>query len=388
MALSQIQQFNEIVSRSQNVLVCFGKHYTADEVASALAIGAWLKKLKKRFSLVADDFHPGPELKFLSGLAEIESKLTNLRQFVISLDLADKQVSEFSYDVKEELVNGVPQRKLEVYVLPDGGSFNQDNVALNTTAYRFDLIICLGVPDLESLGKIYTNQTDFFFKTPVIDIDHQPANENYGQLNLVDLTAVAVAEVIYNLISQIDANLIDEEMATALFAGVLAKSAGFKAGQITPQSLQLAAKLMQLGADREKIVTNFYRTKTLPMLKLWGRVLARLQFDRELKLVWSALPASDFIKAGSDESGLRGVMDELVLNSPQAELALLLWEKTTGNIGGRLFVKNNHDAKHLLNNLTVTGNRQMVEFEIAEKSLGEVEAEVVGEIRKKLEIRN
>ncbi len=377
MALNVIQQFQELISKSNNILICFKKDFTYDAVAGALALGNFLNKQEKRFNIVCSNFKVPPELSFLPGINEIKDRLVNLRQFIISLDLEDKKIDEFSYDVKDN--------ELKIYILPEEGDFDRSDVKVSSSAYRFDLIIILDTPDLESLGKIYFDQSDFFFATPIINIDHNVNNENYGQINLINLTAASLSEILYHLISETDDNLIDKEIATLLLTGMISKSQGFRTSLVTPQTLHIASLLISKGADKEKIIANLFRTKTLATLKLWGRVLARLQHDPHLKLVWSVLPHSDFVKAGASEENIRGVVEELIANSPQAEIVLLLYEKPDSDIGGQLYTTLNYDSRYLLNNFDIEGTKNFVSFVLKNKTLQEAEAEVVNEIRNKLE---
>jgi len=374
MALDIKQQFQELISKSNNILITFRKDHTGDAIASTLALAKFLKTQDKRYSIVCSNFQAPKEFNFLENINEIENKLTNLRQFVINLDLKGKKVDEFSYDVKDD--------KLQIYVMPEQGDFSEQDINFNNSDYKFDLIIILDTPDLESLGKIYFDQPEFFFNTVIINIDHNLNNENYGQINLVQPTMTSISEILYSLI---DEKLVDEQMTTSLLTGMISKTKSFKTANVTPQTLHIASVLINAGADREKIIQNLYHTKTLDTLKLWGRVLARLQSDNALKLVWSVLPHTDFVKAGADEKNISGVVEELITNSPQAEIVCLIYEKSDGSVGGQLYTTPNYDSKYLLNNLEVKGTKNFVSFDLQGKSLQEVEVEVIREIKNKLE---
>lgn len=388
MALNQLQQFQELIKQAQRVLICFAAHshtagggvFGADAVAGALALGKFLTKQNKKYEIVCNEFQTPKELDFLADISQIKPKLNNLRQFVINLDLKDKQINEFSYDVKQDEDGS----HLEIYVLPEAGIFVPEDVSFNNSDYRFDLIITLDAPDLEALGEIYAAQPEFFFNTPVINIDHNLNNENYGQMNLVSLTKTSVCEIIFSLIKKIDETAFDNQLATALLTGIISKTQSFKAARMSPETLQSASELMTLGADRERIVQNLYRTKTLSVLRLWGRVLARLHYEANLKLVWSSLPQADFVKCGASQDDIRGVVEELIANSPQAEIVLVIYEQTTGGVGGQLHTTVNYDAKYLLNSYSVAGTKNLVTFNLPDKDLKTAENEIIAEIRQKL----
>ena len=58
---------------------------------------------------------------------------------------------------------------------------------------------------LESInnGETYHNNTGFFNKTPIINIDHKSENEQFGNINLIDITASTTAEIIFSLFKKI-----------------------------------------------------------------------------------------------------------------------------------------------------------------------------------------
>lgn len=380
MAFNQEQQFKELILGSENILITCKKDYSGDGLATALALAKFLLVLKKKCTLVVDDFKIKPELAFLPGLEIVLNELKNLRQFLIEVDLHNKKIGEFSYDVVDN--------KMYIYLLPEVGQLNPTDVKAKETNYRFDLIITLDTPDLLSLVNIFEQDSEFFFKTTIINIDHNLANENYGQLNLLNANQSSVAEIVFQLLKKWDPNLINSDIATLLLAGLIHKTQSFRQTNLAPETLLTTSELINLGADKEKIITNFYQTKKLNTMKLWGRVLARLQLDKNLKLVWAVVPNSDFIKTGTTEAELTGLAEEMVLNSPQVQMFLLIYETTVGNVKGNLYVikgdKKVNDARWLLNNWEVSGTREKVSFEIKNKTLTEVEMELVGEIRQKM----
>ncbi|MDP2766655.1 MAG: hypothetical protein Q8O41_04270, partial [Candidatus Methanoperedens sp.] len=64
--------------------------------------------------------------------------------------------------------------------------FTEDDISSRSSGFKYDLIIALDTADLESLGQIYDNDTEFFYKTPIINIDHHSENEEFGQINFIE----------------------------------------------------------------------------------------------------------------------------------------------------------------------------------------------------------
>lgn len=168
---------------------------------------------------------------------------------------------------------------------------------------------------------------EFFFAVPIISVDHQAKHTRFGQVNLVDVTAASNAEIAFELIRALGFNVLDDQVATSLLTGIIAKTKSFQAPSVTPRSLAVASHLISAGAKREEIIDHLYQSKSIASLKLWGRALARLQSDSDDRLVWSLLSEQDFVKSGASPEDLPGAIDELITNVPSAEMIILLYSR-------------------------------------------------------------
>lgn len=376
MALKESQQIFETIKRSSRPLICIPSGGGADAYATALGLSKVLKKMDKKPTIVAADGAAPKNLHFIDGHAEIQPRLENLRQFVIELDATNTKVNELSYEMKDD--------KLFVYLSPKKGFWDQKDVRTSSSGYKFDLIICIGSPDYESCAHLYSENPDFFFRTPVINIDHTSENEHYGQINIVDMTASACGEVCHDLIEAIEPGLIDDEVATAFLTGMIAKTKSFKSRNVTPKTLQTASKLIAAGARREDIVRNLYKTRTIQTLRLWGRTLARLKVDADTKIVWSLLSQQDFLHAGAEEQDLPDVIDELIASSPSAKTVVLIYEMRDRNICAIVRVERPLDAITLCRGYNAAGTREEVRLCIINKTIVQVEKELIESIKKQI----
>lgn len=376
MALRESQQVFEAIKRSTRPLICIPTGAQVDQYSSAIGLAKILKKLEKSTVIVAADGQPSKQLSFLSKTEEIKDHLEQLRQFVIELDATKTKVDQLSYELKDE--------KLSIYLSPKKGFWDPKDVRATASGYKFDLIICIGSPDFESCAHLYTDNPDFFYRTPIINIDHTPENEHYGQLNIVDLTASSCGEVCYDLIEAIEPGFIDEDIATAFLTGMIAKTKSFKTKTVTPKTLQIASKLIAKGAKREQIVQSLYRTRSIATLRLWGRALARLKVDEEAKMVWALLSQQDFLHAGAEEKNLPDVIEELIATSPDAKIIVILYEDGNKNVCGIIHVDRPLDAIALCAKFHAAGVREEVRLYFVKKGLVEVERELIEHLKMKL----
>jgi len=383
--LTQEQQIFEQINKASNILITFKKTWNGDSVASALAFYLFLKKMGKNVEVVAEKFSLDKLYSFLPGYTEIKNELNNLRKFIISLDITNTKVSQIKYKQEENQLNFI--------ISPEDGFFSSSDITSSASGFKYDLIIAVDTPDLESLGRVYDNDTEFFYQTPIINIDHNSTNEGFGQINFIELTAVATSEIIFSLFESFGRDLIDENIATCLLAGMIAETKSFKTNNVTPRALLTASQLMSLGARREEIVNYLYRSKSINVLKLWGRVLARLSSSLDNKLVWSTLSATDFAKTNSTENDLTDVIDELIVSIPQAKVIAVIYEnksageELTNGLAGKtnllLYAIKNIDSLGLIKEYNPTGTKSLARA-VINLSIAEAENTIINAIQDKL----
>jgi len=375
MALNTNQQIFELIKNSQKILITFKRNFSGDAVSSALAIFLLLKKMDKQADIVCHDFAIGQNYAFLPEINKTKSNLSGLKKFIISLDMAENKIKDFSYDIKEN--------KLNIYLTPEK-ILDEKNIAFKSGQYKYDLIITLDTDNLESLGDIYDQHTDFFYSTPIINIDHNPENEQYGQINLIELTKTSSAEIIFDLIEHYDINLLDQQIATCLLTGMIAKTRSFRSPNVTPRTLNIASQLIINGADRDLIIQNLYRTKSINTLKLWGKVLARLKSDPDYKMAWSYLTQKDFIELNMQNPNLSEVIEELITSAPEAEIVILFYENEKKTISSLVYTSKSYDSLYLAKSFNPQGTKTFATFELNKTDLLEASKEVIESIKANL----
>ncbi|PIS42165.1 MAG: hypothetical protein COT24_05100 [Candidatus Kerfeldbacteria bacterium CG08_land_8_20_14_0_20_40_16] len=374
MVYSSKQQIYENVKRSNSILICLPKDPTIDAIAAGLALFSVLEKLEKKIKVVCNEFSLPPQHQFLPKSGEILKDLTSLRKFIISLDVTQTKVEELSYDIKDE--------KLDIFITPKNGVFRERDVSFSSTNYEYDLIFVIDSPDLTSLGRLYDDNTEFFYHTPIVNIDHNPGNEHFGQINLLDLTATSSSEIVFELIKDWKEDILDEYIATSLLTGIISKTKSFQTTSVTPKSLAIASHLISSGARREEIVQHLYQTKSVETLKLWGRALARLKLDKENRIVWSLLNKEDFEKVGTlDEEDIFSVIDELIVNAPEADIIMIVYQIEKNIIRAVINTPPNIDAIEMLKEFKPVGSKDFTKIVIAGEDIFLAEKKVLETIK-------
>ncbi|OGE82465.1 MAG: hypothetical protein A3B10_00110 [Candidatus Doudnabacteria bacterium RIFCSPLOWO2_01_FULL_44_21] len=309
-------QITSKISQAATVLIIVAGD-SGDSLAAGLALQGFLKKLEKETAVLS--FTPKlNKLDFLQGFREAREELDVTKSFVIDVSTKQTQIEELSY--KKEV------DKLSIFIKPKKGQFEKNDISFRSSNFPFDLLIMIGVDSLDRLGQLYNENTELFFETPILNIDFKATNENFGQYNLVNLTATSNSEIVFDLINHIEATFIDEAIATQLLTGIISETESFQHVRTTPQTFLKASQLVSLGANQQEIISRLYKTKSLGLLKLWGRVLARLQQAPEISLVYSSINQTDLERSQASEEDVQTIIKEMSMQLGFAKLFLFFKE--------------------------------------------------------------
>lgn len=382
MTLSNLEQLKQALAQSQHILLTFSPSQTDEALPLSLAWKKWLEKSGKQVDLVVDNLTTPGKLRFLSPKEEVRPAITNLQKFIIKVDLERVKLDTLSYDIKDKM--------LYIYLTPKEGIVTKRELRTAQSTFRYDLIIVLNTPDLESLEGVYQNNTDLFYRVPVVNIDNHSGNEHFGQINFVDITTTSATEISLKIFEALQPELIDGKISTDLLTALILKTRNFKAPNLSPQTLELASELINYKADRELVMRHLYRSRSISALKLWGQALSHLQSQPDLGLVWTTLTREDFSRSGASEDELKDVVDELIVNAPEAKVVVLLFENGPTNGGqteihGLISVDRNYDAEMLVRKYQPTGNKKQASFLIGQNNLQKAEEEILAHLKTQLQ---
>lgn len=377
MELTPKQQTVELIRAAERILIVTHTGLDGDAIGSTIALAAALTKLGKDVSAAAPDAPP-PVFGFLAGIDQISTELAGTKDFMISLDTSRVAVEKLGYK------NVSDEKKLHIIITPQRGTFRPEDVSFGAGSLKYDLVIVLDSPEIERLGRFFDSQAQFFYETPLVNIDHHAGNDFFGKVNWVDLTATSTAEILVALLESLgrDKSLLDADIATALLTGITTDTESFQNATTTPKSLTVAAQLVAAGARQQEIVQHIYRTKTLSTLRLWGKALTKLQEEKTHRFLWSKISADDIKNSQADESELSGVADELLRSAPNIDFVLLLSERKGGFIHASLrSVGRGVDVSEIAKLFSGGGQPMAAAFRIPNANLDEAEREVIDQLR-------
>lgn len=84
----------------------------------------------------------------------------------------------------------------------------------------------------------------------VLKIDHHPAVDQYGEINLVNTNASSTSEIIYDMILHFnDESIINAEVARVLYLGIVGDTGRFLFNNTTQHTMEIAGRLIGFPFD-------------------------------------------------------------------------------------------------------------------------------------------
>ncbi|MDD2521194.1 MAG: bifunctional oligoribonuclease/PAP phosphatase NrnA [Anaerolineaceae bacterium] len=130
---------------------------------------------------------------------------------------------------------------------------------------KFGNVIILDTATFERIGKV----KELIKKDAcIINIDHHPANTNFGTVNLVDEQAASAAQIVFSLLEKNNFPM-DKKISNALLSGLLSDTGGLRFANTDKRALRDSLNMMKYGSD---------------IAELNDRIFMRLSYDETVKV--------------------------------------------------------------------------------------------------------
>lgn len=194
---------------------------------------------------------------------------------------------------------------------------------------KAELIFCMDFSVLNrvnELGELIRHSKAF-----IVNIDHHQDPEDFAHHRLWSTQAAATCELVYELIVSLgDKELIDKDIASCLYAGILTDTGGFRHPNTTKNVHLVVAELLEAGANATEIANLIYDSNSLNRLKFIGFAITRRLVVREdLHTAYFAISKKDLKKYQSQTGDTEGLVN-YALSLDGVKLAALFSEREDG----------------------------------------------------------
>lgn len=170
------------------------------------------------------------------------------------------------------LKENYPDIAADVYLEQPGAQFSflscfEEIKTVYETGKVYDLLITLDVSDKNRIGVA---EEAYETAKKRVCIDHHISNRGLGDINEIRPDASSTCEVLYTLLEE---EKVSKAVAEAIYTGMVHDTGVFQYSCTSPETMRIAAKLMEKGIPFTKIVEESFYEKTYVQNQILGRCL-------------------------------------------------------------------------------------------------------------------
>lgn len=266
----------------------------------------------------------------------------------------------------------------EPFVVPDHYSFMSQEAVVPAKEFPSDLDVVV-VCDCASLDRLGSLAPAAESAVTLIVVDHHATNSGFGDIQVIDPQASSTAELIYRLLLK-TGWAVDRDVATCLWTGVVTDTGRFQYSNTTPESMRVAAELLERGVRSDLAGQELYEKAPFGYFAVVSAVLGRATLDEALKLVATTLHGTDLEEAGIRYEDTDGLID-LVRLASESDVALLIKELEPNDLMASLRSRGDIDVAAIARAFGGGGHHNAAGFSF-EGSPGEALEKVKAELSK------
>lgn len=233
------------IAGAQNVLVALSSDPSVDEMAAAIGLSIFLDRLGKRATTIYSGSTPNA-LEFLKPEETFESTADTLQDFVIALN--KEKADHLRYKLDGEYV--------KIFITPYRTRISEDDLDFSYGDFNVDLVLALDVANGIDLDSALREHGRIMHDAVIVNITTGNPGK-FGEIEWSDKSASSVSEMIAKMLYSLTGKAkIEKEEATAFLTGIVAATNRFSNAKTTPNTMQIASRLMQSGANQQLISKN------------------------------------------------------------------------------------------------------------------------------------
>lgn len=204
-----------------------------------------------------------------------------------------------------------------------------------------EAVVCMDCADLGRTGRC---ESLFHAANTTLNIDHHGTNDRYAQENFVQ-KAGATGELVYNVITSLKVTL-NKNIASCLYAAITTDTGNFAYSNTTPDTLRIAAELLDTGIDLPYLNRCLFRTVPFHKLKLHALAVSKAQLFEHGRIGISCITREEIQQCGATSEDSEGIIDA-IRDIDTVEIAALLRESDDGLIRVSLRGKSSADVSKI-----------------------------------------
>lgn len=216
-----------------------------------------------------------------------------------------------------------------------------DKVIKNTKKV-FDLAITVDCNSRYILGSSF----DAIKKAGyIIEIDHHPYRDSYGDLSFIDEDSASVGEMIHGILKYMGIK-ITKNIAKNILTSVIVETNSFRLPNVRPTTFTVCSELLALGVDYHDLSEMVYWSRSRNVAVLSGICMANMKFSEKGRLAWSFITRDEILSVKGRDADLDAVAND-ILAIDGVEISILFRETAGGKLRVSLRSKGGIDVASL-----------------------------------------
>ncbi|NTU72896.1 hypothetical protein HGB07_01845 [Candidatus Roizmanbacteria bacterium] len=234
-------QIHEVIVKNNSGIIVLPSNPNNDAIAAATALYLGLTKLGKNVSLVCSQ----PVKSDLIAADKVKNSLSaEGDNLIISFPYVEGSIDKVDYNISGDTFN------LIITPRPGQPKLETNKVNYSYSGGVIQFIITIDVPNLNSIGHLYTEHQNDFEGKSIINIDRHLINDMYGTVNIVDKTSSSTSELVLQALQDLECE-VDKDMASNLLSGIMSATNNYSSYSVNANTFESAAALMRLGAVKK-----------------------------------------------------------------------------------------------------------------------------------------
>ncbi|MDI3530903.1 MAG: bifunctional oligoribonuclease and phosphatase NrnA, partial [Candidatus Atribacteria bacterium] len=121
--------------------------------------------------------------------------------------------------------------------------------------FKKEVLVVVDCSNLKRTGQIAETAGNYQI---IVNIDHHPDNQYFGNVNLVDPEAPSCSLLLYKLIKE-NNFVLTREIATSILTGIITDTGNFQFVEMNTYLLEVLSELTQQGASLSQIIKHAFR---------------------------------------------------------------------------------------------------------------------------------
>lgn len=160
----------------------------------------------------------------------------------------------------------------------------------------------------------------------LINIDHHASGRNFADINWIDSSVMATAELVFRL-ARLACVPVDPDMATCLYTALMTDTGSFMFEGTNEHTFTVGRELVLAGADPALCARHIYFGHSTNKMRLLGAALSNLH--REGPLAWIWVTQEQMTRFGAREEDCEGLVN-YALSIGDVQVAIFFRELADG----------------------------------------------------------